>query len=201
MWSVAMLVLWYSATARALRAQDLAPRWQMFLGPSIARFETSHPEGAPLALGGTLGVARSLARRASLRAVLGVMGAAIVADDIGVCHGNPDIGCLPDAVFPRWLTSLEIHGGIRPVRRAPLGVVAGAGIVRSDKAGENENNARLFSSTTYRGLWRAGIELTLGSTPYAPRLQYSRVGFASSIHSLTFVDGFTLSFWPSMKFP
>lgn len=180
----------------ALGAQGVS-RTQISLGLSVSALQTSHPEGGPIGLGGSLGVARRVSEHASLRAILGVTGSVTTMDDVSVCHDpQPDGSCLADAVFPRWLTNAEVQTALLPMRQYPLGIVIGAGLARSDGAGTNRKNASIISESKTRGLWRAGVELSLGRSPRSPRIQLSRAGFSSSVYSTKFVDALVLTLSP-----
>lgn len=179
----------------SLGAQASTNRTILSLGLAASSYRTSHPEGGPLGLGATVSIERWLSQRVSARAVVGATNGVSTADDIGVCHGVPG-NCLPDAMFPKWLTTAELQGAFAAAVRVPLRLVGGVGFARSDGARENQRNAPVVSDSRTRGLWRAGIELSLGRSPRSPRLQLSRTGFSSSLHSTTFVDGAIFSIVP-----
>lgn len=181
--------------AASLGAQGVT-RTQVLLGVGVSALQTSHPEGGPLALGGSIGVAKNFSERTSVRAILGVTRSIILSDGVSVCYRQPNGSCLPDAVFHRWLSTAALEAAVRPVRRAPLGITVGTGLARSDGAGEGRRNAPVISESRTRGLWRAGLELSLGRSPRSPRIQLSRTGFSSSLYSTTFVDALVLSLSP-----
>jgi len=194
--SVVVGLVMYAGTSSA---QDV-PRQQVLLGVSLLALQTSHPQGGPPGLGGSLGVARRVSSYASVRAILGVTGVIRLDDDIGGCVLQPNGSCLPDPVFPKWLTSAELQAALAPVPRFPLSLVVGVGVVRSDGAAKRDREPLpVVADSKTRGLWKAGLELSLGRSHNAPRVQLLRTGFSSSIHSATFVDALVLSLWPSVK--
>ncbi len=197
-WNVRRIsvILGVMISVNTLGAQDL-PRQQVLLGISVSALQTSHPQGGPPGLGGSLGLSQRVSDYASLRAIVGVTGVIRLADDIGGCILQPDGSCLPDPVFPRWLTSAELQGVLAPMARFPLTVVVGAGVVRGDGAAQRDREPRpVVADSKTRGSWKAGLELSLGRSHNAPRVQLSRTGFSKAIHSMTFVNALVLSFWP-----
>lgn len=179
------LLLPAAQTAHAQRP----PTSHVFFGATVAAYRTGHPEGAPLAIGGLVGVERALAERFALRAAATLMRAVVQFDGVSICYPLPSGGCLPDAVFPRWLSQFEVQGAFMPLRDARFQVTGGVGVaLASDPREYRERAPKLLVESLTRFQWRGGVDLRLGTGPRAPRLQVSRTGFVSGPFSLTFVD-------------
>jgi hypothetical protein len=77
----------------------------------------------------------------------------------------------------------------------PLRVIAGAGITLPIGGRENWSGAlAVDSSAGLRANLRAGLEVPLGRSRKAPRLQFTRSGFTRSIFSMNWLDAVFISF-------
>lgn len=150
-----------------------------------AGYLTNHPEGGPAAFGGALGLERVVSSQQSLRLSVGVLRTVVLADDIALCHLLPDGHCLPDSVFPQSLWMLDASYVRQPVRQVPVLLFGGAGAVfpHGPPVGHgaiDNPGAQAAAALT----WHAGLEVRLGSSVRAPRLQATRIGAAHDLMSL-----------------
>jgi len=150
--------------SRPLVAQATRPTSIWLLGLTAGFYGDSRPEGSPVGIGATVAVDRSVAPSVAIRISAGAMSTVMTADDIALCHLLPGGGCLPDAVFPERLWTLEGAAFMRPDRNGLVAVIIGAGVEVPQGARENERRASSLDSTAApRPAWRAGVEVALGN--------------------------------------
>ena len=183
-----------TCVTRHVHAQEQS----FLLGVETAGYQTENPHGGLGGLGVMLGLERSVSNRLSMRATATVLRGVRMADDISVCLGPaPDGSCIPDPVFPLWLSRAEVLGAFAPVRIVPLRIIAGGGVsIAGDVREPERNSPTLPLKTRTQATWRVGADLGLGSSSRAPRIQFTRSGFASDPFSLTFVDAIAIVFRP-----
>ena len=175
------------------RAQSSTPEHRMVVGVDVAAFQTSHPEGGPLGVGGFAAIEMAASRHVVIRIAASAMTGVSTTDEVSICHRLPDGTCLPDAVFPRSVGRLETIGLYAPMQRSPLRLLGGQGVARPFGARENRRRAASIDSTVRTQVsWRAGVEVSLGHSRRAPRLQLSRTGFSSALLSLKRLDAASL---------
>lgn len=189
--TLGLLLAVLAGTPAALLAQGESET-HLLVGLTLAAYRTTHPEGGPMSLGGLLAFQRRLSDHFSVRAAATVSRGVARGDGISICHFQPDGSCLPDAVFPSWLSTLEIQGVAAPIHGVPVYIVLGGGFALANDARENRRSApSLPLSAERQAIWRGGLEVPFGSSRRAPRIQLTRTGFASAPFSLSFVDGLT----------
>jgi hypothetical protein len=95
------------------------------------------------------------------------------ADDLSICYLLPSGGCWPDAVFPDQMWDVQAGALVRLWHAPRVWVVLGAGATGSLGKREAVRNAELQDRRSrWRAQWRGGVELALGSSRRAPRVQY-----------------------------
>lgn len=181
-WVIAGLV---TMTAPAIaQPSPVATTW--LVGVGGAAFRTLHPHGGTAGLGGTLAIDRVLNPFLSLRAQLRGMRMFATADDISLCTPLPVGGCWPDAVFPDQIWDVQAGALVRLWHAPRLWVVLGVAATDFVGAREPERNARLHDRRSrWRTGWRTGVELALGSSRRAPRVQYARSMYSRPTLDLT----------------
>jgi hypothetical protein len=173
-------------------AQD-APTVLGIAAVGLQTFKTSHPEGGTGGFAVSFGIERPLNVQTSVLAIGSFARNVFTRDDIALCHGNPETGCLPDPAFPEFLYSLEVQGAWRPLRQWPLRIISGGGISHAARIREADGHSpdpNLDART--QPLWRAGLDISIGSSVRAPRIQLTRVGFWSAPYSTRFIDSVSL---------
>lgn len=187
---IALLLSGRPVVAAAQRESRYA---QAFLGVTAASFRTPHPEGGTGGVGGLMGLERHLSDRASVRAVATTFHSVATTDGIALCHPRLDGTCLPDSVFPTWFSTLEVQGVMTPIRGLPIRIVGGGGLSHARDPKETRKSAPVLSlGSRTQALWRAGLDLSLGASRRAPRIEVTRTGFGSAPYSMSFVDAVSL---------
>lgn len=149
------------------------------------------------AIGVHIGLERDLSSAISLRATGTLTRGFFMADDISICYGNPDVGCIPNPIYPRTLVSAEMHSLIRLYPRAPLRALVGFGLSRASDAREAERGARPTGQLAIvTVLARTGLELSLGRSPRAPRVQWTRTHFWKDLYQLSKAEAIALLLIP-----
>jgi hypothetical protein len=93
------------------------------------------------------------------------------------------------------LLGAEIHSLIPPWHGAPIRLLAGAGIAAALGIRENASGAPLIATATaIRITFRAGLELALGRSSRAPRVQFTRSAYSKRIISMDRLDALALLF-------
>ncbi len=193
--AVTGLVLALMATTRAAHGQHTSNR-AFILGVTAAGYY-AQPYGGLMGAGGLVGMEQQGSDHLSLRAVATLLRGVRTSDDISICYGNPDVGCLPDPVFPLWLSTVEVHGIIALFSRVPVHLIGGAGFsVASEPRTYQRSAPRLPLGTETQLVWRAGLDVRLGSAPRSPRLQFTRSGFGSNAFSLSRIHALTVLIRP-----
>ena len=174
-----------------------AQQTEVLVGMETAAYRTTNPYGGMVSLGAQVGLERRLTDQLSARATASALRGLRIADDISICYIAPDESCIPDPVFPLWLSSVEVLGAYLPVRRVPVRIIAGGGAsVAGDARKKTRSSRALPLSTQTQAGWRAGLDVTLGSSRHAPRIQVTRMGFSADPFSLSAVDAVSIVFRP-----
>ena len=179
----------------ASEAQQRTSRSSVIAGVTLSGLRTAHPEGGIAAAGVLLGLERVLSDAFSLRAVASLTRGvfSLSPDDIALCH-RAGGGCLPDAVFPTWMSGLSLEGSLAPRRGWPIRIVGGLGaIVAGDPRENQRTRGAVDASAVLRATWRVGFEIPLGSSAKAPFVQISRAGFTATPFSVSSIDAIALS--------
>lgn len=189
-------LVFFAAIAPPLTLNAQSARSVVIVGGiGVQVFRASHPEGGTSGLIALIGARRVVSDQVSATVIATAAQNFFSGDDISICHGNPEVGCLPDPVYPTRFYTLELQGAFAPVPEWPVRIVGGGGVSHAAKAREAERHPPepdLGSKT--QAMWRAGLDVSLGSSLRAPRLQVTRAGFWSAPFSTSFVDGLTISF-------
>lgn len=183
-----------SLSPRSSDAQQRAPRTLLVAGLTVGGVRTPHPEGGIATVGIVLGLERQLATAFSLRALASLTRGVFLVDGVALCHPVGS-GCLPDAVFPTWMSGLALEGTVAPRVGWPIRLVGGLGaIVASDARVNQRRRVPVDENAAVRATWRAGVEIPLGSSSKAPFVQLARTGFTERAFSVSNVDAITVSF-------
>ncbi len=196
LWPVVMVVggISLSLSPSTSDAQERVPRTLLVGGLTAGGVRTAHPEGGIGTVGIVLGVERQPATTFSLRALASLTRGIFLVDGIDLCHpvGN---GCLPDGVFPTWMSGLALEGSVAPRVGWPMRLVGGLGaMVASDPRVNQRRKAPVDENAAVRATWRTGLEIPLGSSSKAPFVQLTRTGFTERAFSASSVDALTFSF-------
>lgn len=184
----------FSLSPSSSAAQQSTPRTLLVAGVTVGGVRTSHPEGGIGTVGLVLGVERHIATTFSLRTLASLTRGVFLVDGIDLCHPTGN-GCLPDGVFPSWMSGLALEGSVAPRVGWPIRFVGGLGaIVASDPRVNQRRKVRVDESAAVRATWRAGVEIPLGSASRAPFVQLTRTGFTERAFSASSVDAITVSF-------
>jgi hypothetical protein len=156
-----------------------------FIGP--------YPGENIAALGAFAGVEKKLSDGISMRAFAAVQ-RGFASNNVGVCVPDGLDGCRT-ILLPYWLSSMEVNAAVTPIPRFPFRFVGGMGYAIGSDARRARSGARQTSLPAEMGfVIRRGIEIPLGRSPRAPRLQYTHTDVRPEPFSLNRVEAFTLLF-------
>ena len=191
----AVVVLSLVARAALGQSNGEASSSQFVLGAVYLDYQSPHPRGSPGAIGVNVGVERAVYQRVALRVTATAARTRFHEGFTSICYLQSDGTCWPDAIYPSSLATLEVHALARPVRAVPLRIVGGVGIAhtRHPKSQRPHTSVPDLGSRT-AGMWRAGLELKLGSSHYAPRVEFSQLGFSSEPYSISVVNALAINF-------
>ena len=192
-----LCLAWVIGLTTCIAGHTQAQPIAVLVGVEAAAYQTKNPHGGMAALGAMVGLERPVSDQLSVRVTATALRGLRLGDDISVCLLAPDGSCIPDPVFPLWLSRIEVLGACAPVRFMPLRILLGGGISIAGDAREPERSSpRLAVNTKTQATWRAGVDLRLGSSSHAPRIQFTRMGFSKNPFSLSFVDALSIVFRP-----
>ena len=143
-------------------------------GGEVAVYETSNPHGGTGGLGGTIAIDWGLSRFVTVRAQVRGMRMVETADDTSICLLRPEGGCWPDPVFPDQIWVVQAGALVRLWHAPRLWAVLTAGSTTFLGARESPRKALHDQRSRSRMAWHGGVELALGSSHRAPRLQFTR---------------------------
>jgi hypothetical protein len=142
------------------------------------------------ALGGLVGLELKLSDGISIRALASVQ-RGLSADNIEICRPDGLDGCLA-ILLPYWLSTVEANALVKPFP-VPIRLVAGVGYAIGSDARETRTGAHGTSLPAEAGfVIRRGLEVSLGRSRRAPRLQYTHSDFRPDPFSLKRVESLTL---------
>lgn len=191
--SMIALTLVAALTPVPMPGQTQLDRARLLIGVSLNSLRTNHPEGGIITVGALLGLEQPVTSKAVVRAVATVNRGVLGPDDIALCHPIPG-GCLADGVFPKWLLGISFDASVAPTPRSPVRFVAGlGGQFLADPAEKDGSRPIGLKDSRFAAIWRVGLEVPLGSSPRAGRLQLARTGFARPQYSVTGSDGISLT--------
>ena len=174
-----------SATMANQAYAQAAERTTFLLEMVAAGYTSDHPEGGPVGLGFGIGLDRRLNPSWGVRATVSRLNSWQSADDIALCHPQPDWSCLPDSVFPGTLWTGEALSLWTPAANLPIQIIAGGGVLipRGRVVGHGASGDSKVPGVG-RPFWRAGLEILLGSARHAPRLHLTRSDLFDDVMSL-----------------
>jgi hypothetical protein len=163
------------------------------LGVTGSGFIGPYDHETILGLGGLVGLEQKLSDGISFRALASLQRGISTSDNLNICRPDGLDGCLPAPLLPLWLSSFEANAVVTPLPKFPVRFVAGLGYAIAIDARETFRGARK-TSLPAEGVFviRRGLEITLGTSPRAPRLQFTKAVFGSDLFSLKRVDALTL---------
>lgn len=167
------------------------------VGLMLDRYHSDHPRGGYMGSGVAVAAETRVGQTTSVRAVVSGMSGFSFADDISVCYNpTPDGHCLPDAHFAHRLWGIEALAVVRPRASFPIALVVGPGAIWGVGARKGVSDSPSIDTTLGgpRATLRAGVELTLGTSPHAPLLHWSRTMVSSHLLSMTHISTLGLVF-------
>ena len=160
-------------------------------GATASGFIGPYPGDNIGALGGIVGLEQKLSEGISIRALATVQRGFSSADDVAICRPDGLDGCVTILV-PYWLSTVEANALVKPFP-VPIRVVVGVGYAIGSDARETHRGAPKTPSPAEMGfIIRRGVEVSLGRSPRAPRLQYTHSDFRPDPFSLKRVEALTL---------
>ena len=173
-------------------AQESSARERMTIFGAIASgFITPYLRENNGAIGALVGLEQRLSDGISIRALASVQ-RAFRSRSVGICiPDGMSSGCL-EVLLPYWLSTFEANALVKPYP-VPIRVVLGVGYaIGSDPRG-TRSGAPNNSLPAEGGLViRRGLEVSLGRSPRAPRLQYTHSDVRPDPFSLKRVEALTL---------
>ena len=184
-----------AASAQSAQAQPPS-RPSFVIGGVAAGMLADYAHDNLLGLGLTAGIERELSSALTVRTLATIIRAGIgAADDNSICTPAPYDGCLPRALMPRWLSTIELTASAKVLPFLPLRLHAGIGAGVASDAREPWSGApSTNASIEWPRVIRGGLELPLGPGSSAPRLVLSRVWLSPLPHALRRLDGLSLLF-------
>lgn len=182
-----MIAAWVT-TAAPLRAQERSgpqPAVRWLLGGEAAAYRTFNPHGGSFGLGGTIAADWAVHRLVILRTQGRAMRLVETADDTSVCLLRPEGGCWADPVFPDQIWEAQAGALVRLWHAPRLWAVLSAGATAFVGARESPGRTLFDRRSRSRFVWRAGVELALGSSGRAPRVHFTRSAYDRATLDLT----------------
>jgi hypothetical protein len=179
-------------TSVAAGAQDVRAVGRVsIVGLTASGFIGPYPDQNIGGIGGLLGLEQKLSDGISVRALASVQ-RGFSGDDVTICRPDGLDGCLAIRL-PYWLSSVEANAVVTPFPRFPLRFVAGLGYaIASDARGKGSGDSESSLPRETGLVIRRGLEIPLGSSARAPRLQYSRSDIRPQPFSLSRVEAVTI---------
>jgi hypothetical protein len=192
-----LLLYLYGGPALSQSLGD-APKSQLIVGLAYLDYQSPNPYGSPGAIGVDASLERVIAARLAVRVTAAAARTQFSDGHVSICYLQSDMRtCWPPGVYPNSLTTLEAHALVRPIREIPLRIVGGIGIARAQNPRSQRSLATVPGLGPHTsGMWRAGVELKLGSSHRAPRVTFSQSGFSSEPYSISVLNTLALSFSP-----
>lgn len=173
----------------AAQGAEAGKRTTVF-GATASGFISPYLHENNLAIGALVGLEQKLSDGISVRALASVQ-RAFSSDNIGICIPDGMDGCLV-VLLPYWLSTVEAHALVKPFP-VPIRLVAGVGYaIGSDARGTRTGAPRTSLPAEAGFVIRRGLEISLGRSPRAPRLQYTHSDFRPDPFSLKRVEALTL---------
>ncbi len=172
-------------------AQESGTRERVtIIGATASGFISPYLHENNAAIGALVGLEQKLSDGISVRALASVQ-RAFSSDNIGICIPDGMDGCL-EVLLPYWLSTVEANALVKPFP-VPIRLVAGMGYaIGSDARGTRTGAPRNPSPAEAGFVIRRGLEISLGRSARAPRLQYTHSDFRPDLFSLKRVEALTL---------
>ena len=185
----ALGILFVLRSGAAAQESGIRERTTIF-GATASGFISPYAHENILAIGGLVGVEQRLSDGISIRALASVQ-RAFGSDDFGICIPDGMDGCLV-VLLPYWLSTVEANALLKPFP-VPIRLVAGVGYaIGSDPRGTRTDAPRTSLPAEAGFVIRRGLEVSLGRSLRAPRLQYTHSDFRPDPFSLKRVESLTL---------
>jgi hypothetical protein len=186
-----LLVVLATGPVRA-GAQDSTSGARVVMGLGLGIYRTNAIGGAAAGFGAAVGFERAVAPTLQLRGAVAVFKTYVDRDGAFACPPDPPCRI---GVFHDELVSGELQSAVQLHRGVPLHVIGGLGITVPFGGHENwRRGPPADSAAGVRASFRAGLEVALGRSRSAPRLQLTRSGFSRSIYSLNWLDALFVFF-------
>jgi len=160
------------------------------VGAAASGFISPYPGENIGALGGLVGLEQKLSGGISIRALASIQ-RGFSSDNVGICMPDGIDGCLA-VLLPHWLSTFEANALLKPYP-VPIRLVVGVGYaIGSDARGTRSGAPRTSFPAEAALVIRRGLEVSLGRSPRAPRLQYTHSDLRPDPFSLKRVESLTL---------
>ena len=185
----ALGILFVMCSVSGAQQSSIRERIPIF-GATASGFITPYLREDNGAIGALVGLEQRLADGISIRALASVQ-RAFRSNSIGICIPDGESGCL-EVLLPYWLSTVEANALVKPYP-VPIRVVVGVGYAigsdpRGTRSGAPNNSLPLEAGFVIR----RGLEISLGRSPRAPRLQYTHSDVRPDPFSLKRVEALTL---------
>ena len=185
----ALVILFMVSSVSGAQEPRARERATIF-GATVSGFITPYLREDNGAIGALVGLEQRLSDAISIRALSSVH-RAVRSNSIGICIPDGKNGCL-EVLLPYWLSTVEANALLKPYP-VPIRLVAGIGYAIGSDARGTRSGAPSSSSPAEGGLViRRGLEVSLGRSPRAPRLQYTPSDIRPDPFSLKRVEALTL---------
>lgn len=175
----------------AAGAQEPGPvhRTRVF-GATASGFISPYAGENIVGLGGLVGLEQKLSDGISIRALASIQ-RGFSSDNVGICIPDGIDGCLA-VHLPHWLSTVEVNALVKPYP-VPIRLLVGVGYAIGSDARVTRTGAPRTSLPAEAGfVIRRGLEVSLGRSRRAPRLQYTHSDVRPDPYSLKRVEALTL---------
>ena len=185
--TIGVLFVLLSSSARAQESH--AAGRTVIIGATASGFITPYLREDNGAIGALGGLEQRLSDGISIRALASVQ-RAFRSNHVGICIPDGMNGCL-EVLLPYLLSTIEANALFKPYP-VPIRLVAGIGYAIGTDARGTRSGAPSNSPAEAGLVIRRGLEVSLGRSPRAPRLQYTHSDFRPDPFSLKRVEALTL---------
>lgn len=179
--------------ARSAVAQHMASETRVLVGPGLGVYQANSRGGAGKGFGATVLLERAITRRVALRGSFAAFKTFVVRDGGVACPPDPPCGDL--GFFPDEVVTGSVQTAVKAHTSVPLSAIGALGVTIPTEGHENVRGGPLADSRAGpRATYQFGIELVLGRSRRAPRLQLIRSGYSRSIYSMNWLDALFVVF-------
>lgn len=182
-------ILCVVSSVSAAQGDDTEKR-ATILGAVASGFISPYAGENIVALGGLVGLEQKLSDGISIRALAAIQ-RGFSSDNVGICIPDGSDGCLA-VLLPHWLSTVEVNALVKPYP-VPIRLVVGVGYAIGSDGRVTRTGAPRTSLPAEAGfVIRRGLEVSLGRSRRAPRLQYTHSDVRPDPFSLKRVESLTL---------